>query len=182
MIANENIQKKITKNKKFKPKYCTNPSCNKSELILHLTEGYLICTKCGICSEVLLDSDKPNYKEPIPDSSAYAYKRLNHLNEWLAQFQAKESTDISDDVYEKILKEIKKEKLINKRITPSKMRYILKKLELTKYYEHVPHIINKVTGIPPPKITKEIEEKLRWMFKQMQEPFSLYCPKDRKNF
>jgi hypothetical protein len=26
--------------------------------------------------------------------SYYAYKRINHFNEWLAQFQAKECTDI----------------------------------------------------------------------------------------
>mgnify|MGYP001254711308 CR=1 FL=1 len=30
----------------------------------------------------------------------------NHFNEWLSQFQAKESTDISDEVYDKILKDI----------------------------------------------------------------------------
>ena len=50
-----------------------------NELVLHLSEGYLICTKCGICTEVLLDSDKPNYKDPVYDNTAYAYKRLNHL-------------------------------------------------------------------------------------------------------
>lgn len=182
MIATENIQHKVKKGSKFKPMKCIGENCNNDELVLHLSEGYLICTKCGICQEILLDSDKPNYKDPVPDSSAYAYKRLNHLNEWLAQFQAKETTDIPDEIYEKILLEIKKQKLINKRITPTKMREILKKLELNKYYEHLQHIINKVTGVPPPKITKEIEEKLRWMFREMQEPFSLYCPKNRKNF
>ena len=175
------IQTNNLKNNIYKPKYCSQKYC-KGELILHLSDGYIICNKCGICSDILLDSDKPNYKNPIPDCSTYAYKRLNHLNEWLAQFQAKESTDIPDFVYEQILKEIKKRKLINKRISAIKMRDILKKLDFNKYYEHIQHIINKVTGAPPPKITKEIEEKLRWMFREMQEPFALYCPKTRKNF
>lgn len=106
----------------------------------------------------------------------------NHFNEWLSQFQAKESTDISDDVYDKILAEIKKQRLLDKLMTPKKMRSILKKLGYNKYYEHVQHIINKVSGIPPPKMTREVEEKFRQMFKQCQEPFTIFCPKDRKNF
>ena len=178
--ATENKQQKVSKAKKFKPKYCS--CCNDNELILHLSEGKLICIDCGYCEEIIMDSDKPNYKDPIPDVTAYAYKRINHFNEWLAQFQAKESTDIPEDVYENILVEIKKQRLLDKNISPRKMRNILKKLSLNKYYEHVQHIINKVSGIPPPKITREVEEKFRQMFKEAQEPFSLYCPKNRKNF
>lgn len=182
MSVTDNVIKNKKKISKFAAKCCKNPKCNNQELILHLSDGYLICKSCGECHEILLDSDKPKYKDIIPDASAYAYKRINHLNEWLAQFQAKESTDISDDIYDKILIEVKKERLVGKRITPKKMRQILKKLGLNKYYEHTQHIINKITGIPPPKITREVEEKLRWMFKEMQEPFALYCPKHRKNF
>ena len=177
----DNKQTKVGKYKKFKPKYCSNDEC-KAEMTLHLSDGYLICTSCGFCEEVILDSDKPNYKEPVPDATAYSYKRINHFNEWLAQFQAKESTDIPDVVYDKILIEMKKQRLLDKFITPKKMRSILKKLTYNKYYEHVQHIINKVSGIPPPKMTREVEEKFRQMFKQCQEPFTLYCPKDRKNF
>jgi len=177
----DNKQTKVGKYKKFKPKYCPNVEC-KAEMTLHLSDGYLICTSCGFCEEVILDSDKPNYKEPVPDATAYSYKRINHFNEWLAQFQAKESTDIPDEVYDKILIEMKKQRLLDKFITPKKMRSILKKLNYNKYYEHVQHIINKVSGIPPPKMTREVEEKFRQMFKQCQEPFTLYCPKDRKNF
>ncbi len=177
----DNKQTKVGKYKKFKPKFCPNPEC-KAEMTLHLSDGYLICTECGFCEEVILDSDKPNYKEPVPDATAYSYKRINHFNEWLAQFQAKESTDIPDEVYEKILVEMKKQRLLDKFITPKKMRTILKKLSYNKYYEHVQHIINKVSGIPPPKMTREVEEKFRQMFKECQEPFTIYCPKDRKNF
>ena len=50
-------------------------------MTLHLSDGYLICTKCGICEYVILDSDKPNYKEPVPDVTAYCYRRINHFNE-----------------------------------------------------------------------------------------------------
>ncbi|NQY31278.1 MAG: hypothetical protein HRT69_17650 [Flavobacteriaceae bacterium] len=37
----------------------------------------------------------------------FAYKIINHFNEWLAQFQAKESTEIPKEVFDKIILEIK---------------------------------------------------------------------------
>ena len=49
------------------------------------------------------------------------------------------------------------------------MRNILKKLELNQYFEHIPFIINRLTGLRPPTITREIEEKLKNMFKEIQE-------------
>ena len=71
----DNKQQRIAKNLKFKPKYCPNNLCE-SEMTLHLSDGYLICTECGFCEEVILDSDKPNYKDPVPDATAYSYKRI----------------------------------------------------------------------------------------------------------
>ncbi len=62
-----------------------------------------------------------------------------------------------------------------------KVRGLLKKLNLNKYYEHVHHIINKLNGLPPPKLSKELEENLRIMFKKVQTPFA-QCPKKRTNF
>ena len=79
--------------------------------------------------------------------------------------------------------ELKKERLDNMAdLTPQKLREILKKLKKNKYYEHVPHIINRLNGVPAPTMDREIEEKLRMMFKEIQGPFMKYCPKNRKNF
>ena len=150
--------------------------------LLH-AEGLLKCERCGLVDKILIDSDKPNYKDPPPEISYFAYKRINHFNEWLNQFQAKESTDIPKEVYDSLLIEIKKARINNMAdLTHAKVRNFLKKLSLNKYYEHVPHIINKLNGISPPEISKEIEEKLRIMFKEIQAPFQKFCPKERKNF
>ena len=62
------------------------------------------------------------------------------------------------------------------------MRSILKKLRLNKYYEHIHHIINKLNGIPPPTMSRDTEEKIKYYFKAIQKPFNLYKPKVRKNF
>lgn len=67
-------------------------------------------------------------------------------------------------------------------ITPKKIKGYLKKLGYSKYYEHAVYIIYRLSGKQPPKLPPELEEKLRHMFKELQEPFAKVCPKDRKNF
>ena len=156
--------------------------CN-GEVIINYIEGISICVACGEQEFILIDSDKPNYKEPSYESNYFAYKRINHFNEWLSQFQAKESTDIPNDIIEKIMVELKKERIFNvANISNNKIREILKKIKLNKFYEHIPYIINKINGKPPPNISKHLEEKLRYMFKEIQNPFQKHCPKHRKNF
>jgi len=86
-------------------------------------------------------------------------------------------------VFNRILVEIKKERILNMALlTPQKLRKILKKLKLNKYYEHVPHIINRLNGVPAPIMSRQTEEKLRVMFREIQGPFMRNCIKYRKNF
>jgi len=160
-------------------------SCKKClvEMLLNNNTGILICPKCGIIENIIVDSDKPSFKEPPKEMTSFCYKRINHLNEFLAQFQAKETTDIHEDVYNEILMEIKKERITNMAlITPKKMRTLLKKIKKNDYYEHIPYIINQLNGLPAPVIAPEIEEIIRGMFKAIQIPFEKYCPAKRKNF
>tara|TARA_B100000963_G_scaffold361467_1_gene397037 strand:+ start:1962 stop:3182 length:1221 start_codon:yes stop_codon:yes gene_type:complete len=151
--------------------------------ILDSSHGCMICPKCGCEEKILVDYDTPSYKEPPRELTYFAYKKINHANEWLSQFQAKESTDISEEIFEKIMNELKKETYINlKTLTVEKVRDILKKLDLTKYYEHCHYITNRITGKPAPVITGDLEEKVRNMFKEIQGPWMKYCPSDRSNF
>ena len=151
--------------------------------ILDSSHGCMICPKCGCEEKILVDYDTPSYKEPPRELTYFAYKKINHANEWLSQFQAKESTDISEEIFDKIMNELKKESYINlKTLTVEKVRDILKKLDLTKYYEHCHYITNRITGKPAPVITGDLEEKVRNMFKEIQGPWMKYCPSDRSNF
>ena len=151
--------------------------------ILDSSHGCMICPKCGCEEKILVDYDTPSYKEPPRELTYFAYKKINHANEWLSQFQAKESTDISEEIFDKIMNELKKETYINlKTLTVEKVRDILKKLDLTKYYEHCHYITNRITGKPAPVITGDLEEKVRNMFKEIQGPWMKYCPSDRSNF
>ena len=100
----------------------------------------------------------------------------------IAQFQAKETTEIPKEVFNGILNEIKRERITNMAtLDNSKMRKMLRKLGYSKYYEHIPHIKHRL-GIPAPVITRETDETLRSMFKEIQAPFFRHCPPDRLNF
>jgi hypothetical protein len=160
---------------------CSKPECD-GEKILDQNVGYMVCRKCGLSEAILLTTDKPNYKEPTQDSGTYAYKRINHLTEILSQLQAKESTDIPPKVFEAILRELKKRKIDKNDLDIFSLRRILKKLNYRKYYEHVPHILQIINGKEPPNFSRTDEMKIKQMFKAIQKPFQIYCPKNRKNF
>jgi hypothetical protein len=156
--------------------------CNLS-MSMVLVSSELICRSCGYTETIIINSDKTSYKDPPREASYFAYKRINHFNEWLAQFQAKETTEISEEVYTNIYNEVKKNINIDiTTITNKSLREILKKLEYNKYYEHIPHIINVLNGNKAPSLSRKEEEHLRSLFKEIQIPFSKNCPEDRKNF
>ena len=154
--------------------------------IIHVQDtSDLICDGCGIVVAAHINEEL-TYREEQETSEKivnYSYKRENHFNEWLSQFQAQETTNIPDEVMEQLRSELKKLKIKKlEDITHTKIRGLLKKLRLNKYYEHVPYITNILNGIRPPNMPTELEEYLRIMFKDIQKPFDDNCPSERKNF
>lgn len=172
----------------FLPDY--NPGCkhcNSSNLEFVSKHSDLVCMDCGAAEFAFEESsDGPSYKElqdHEPLQYNYSYKRENHFNEWINQFQGQEETNIPEEIFDQLRYEFKKQRLSNlKDITHAKVRSLLKKLRLHKYYEHVPYITVTLNGIVPPRMTIELETKLRQMFLDIQEPFNKHCPADRKNF
>ena len=155
--------------------------CNKGELIPIDYEGVLVCNNCFNNVKFLIENEKPSYKEPPKEVCFYAYKRINHFREILAQFQAKETTQIPEEVIENIRFQIKKERIDLPNISNKKAKDILKKLGYNKYYEHIPFIKDKL-GIRPPIMCPELEETLCNLFSSIQEPYSKFCPEERVNF
>jgi len=155
--------------------------CFKGELIPLEDEGVMMCNSCYRYIPYLIENEKPSYKEPPKEVCFYAYKRINHFKEILAQFQGKETTQIPHDVIENIKLQIKKERIELSEISNIKTKEILKKLGYNKYYEHIPFIKDKL-GIKPPIMTSELEETLCNLFIELQSPYSKFCPDDRVNF
>ena len=59
---------------------------------------------------------------------------------------------------------------------------LLRKLRLRKAYDHVAQVTSRLSGVRPPRIPPETEEKLKNMFLQMQPAFQRHAPKTRTNF
>ncbi len=176
-----NITKSLNNYDEFNYNYELCKKCNNGEIIFVETEGICICNNCSNITKFLIENDKPSYKEPPKEICFYAYKRINHLREILAQFQAKETTNIPAEVFENIKNKIKKERIELKDLTNSKTKEILKNLGYNKYYEHIPFIKDKL-GIKPPLMSTELEDTLCNLFNEIQRPYSKYCPSDRVNF
>jgi hypothetical protein len=200
-IQNNNQEENVTenRNKNIVQKYLSNidetfidmnsfvrstdicQHCFKGELIPLDDEGVLICNVCAVNIPYLIENEKPSYKEPPKEVCFYAYKKINHFKEILAQFQGKETTQIPDEVIDQIHLQIKKERISLEQLTHYKTKEILKKLGFNKYYEHIAFIKNKL-GLKPPVFSPELEETLCNLFMETQSPYAKTCPDYRVNF
>jgi len=154
-------------------KYCKE--CNFEKIFDYSVSAY-VCQVCGVVEEIILDEDRQ-----IKDYSPY--KRINHFREWINQFQARQSPDIPEEVFKEIINELNKNRITDlKVLNRKKMKKILKKLDYNSYYEHVHYIINKLTNLPPPKITRDMERIFIKMFNKIESIWHIYKPANRKNF
>jgi hypothetical protein len=164
------------------PSECAHCKAQWSIVFEHETSDH-VCSECGYVQYVLCNERGFKEEQEMDRNVVYSYKRENHFNEWVAQFQAKESTSVPDEVITQLRHEFKKQKIKDtSEITHRKVRGLLKKIGLNKYYEHAPYITTILNGVKPPTMPQELEDKLRLMFGQIQKPFEKHCPADRKNF
>ena len=177
-----NIDDKIKKDKYKDIDYNKCEICN-SQMMLSDIASQLSCCNCGNIREIMIVTDKTSYTDPPREVSYFAYKRINHFNEWLAQFQAKEKTELPNEIYTNIYIELNKDIYYDpKKLKYKDLRNILKRLKYNKYYEHIPHIISIISGKKAPTLDRKTEEILRSLFKEIQIPFMNNCPPNRKNF
>jgi len=183
IVEPEAIKSGVLPGSGIEPGWGCCPSCT-VEMTLYQNEATLGCPSCGHEEFILIDSEKPSYKDPPREITYFAYKKANHFNEWLAQFQAKENTDIPGEVIEAVLSELRKERITDpKKIKNPKILEILRKLKMSKMYDHVQQIKNRIQQqMTSLTLSKETEEKLQHMFKEIQPAFIKYCPKGRSNF
>ena len=159
------------------------PHCASRNRHVVVSEGVAHCSNCLTAERILMEVDRPSYRDPPTEITYFAYRRSNHFSEWLAQVQGREYTDIPNEVIDAILVEINKEKITNMAsLTNAKVRQILRTLRYHKFYEHSNFILHKISGVPPPQLGEDIEEKLRQMFDAVQGPFLKHAPKGRTNF
>jgi Poxvirus Late Transcription Factor VLTF3 like len=159
---------------------CNGPMFNDDVL------SSLVCQSCGITKQYLnVESGNLSYDEELllDKRPQFCYKRLTHFSDYLASVQGRENTEISEDVLDQVRAELKKYRYVSKGdITTQRIKRILKKLSLSRFYEHTQTIVNLINKVPSPRIPMHIEQQLKNMFLQIQAPFAKACPKERKNF
>lgn len=157
--------------------------CSKCNIpyILKTALAAIVCPKCGL-KQNYIDAMLPSPYGRDTDN-CFHYKRINHLNESLMMFQAKENTVISKEVLEKAMVHLHNAGYEDsEKISRHTIRDTLKDLGLRKHYENESQITFLITGITPPQMTSAQEERMRMRFLAIQMPFRTHCPPERKNF
>jgi hypothetical protein len=162
-----------------------NTICPECNVYFQIEAGFLVCPDCGLCQSTLDSNGDLSFKEKqdYDYRPQFTYDKMTHLEDWLRRFQAKENRVIPQEILDKVILEAKKERMKDlNQLTEEKVKRYLKKLNLNEYYDNVIGIINRINGRPPFTLTTEIEEKIKTMFQQIQEPFERHKPANRRNF
>lgn len=164
-IPNRNLNK-------INSTFCEN--CND---LLHIEHGSAVCYNCGSCFECLHLPEELSYKEQqdMDYRHQFTYEKESHLDDWIKRFQSKENKEISQDILDKVILEAHKAKIYDlNKLEEKHIKAYLKKLKLNDYYDNIIAIINRINKRPPFVLTQQIENKIKDMFRKMQEPFNKF--------
>lgn len=56
--------------------------CKSTNMTIMTNDGYAFCNDCHTMEYLIIDHDKPSYKDPPKEISYFAYKRINHFQEF----------------------------------------------------------------------------------------------------
>ena len=117
---------------------------------------------------------------PVPakiadfSKSSTAYKRKNHFRDVLMNIQAKSNFRVEQQVIDFVIAELYRQRFKDEdfpKLRFEKIKEIVHRFKLTKYYSHTRQIHSEITGIPPPIITDQHVQEMFDMFDMIQEPF-----------
>jgi DNA-directed RNA polymerase subunit RPC12/RpoP len=160
--------------------------CHKCDtvMIILASDALLGCPRCSYTRlYIQATSSRITYGEEV-EFANFSYKRINHFQEWLNTFQAKESTEVPEPIITAVMEQLFVAKKVRDvaGITQKVVRETLKDLKLRKYYDHTPQITARITGVLPPRMTPFQAEQVKLMFSAIQGPFNIHCPPERTNF
>lgn len=131
--------------------------CNCGEkMIIQSNTSEFLCTNCGYINNLIgtVFEDNQFYNQEGSRFKHSSYEPSRHCKFWVDRIQAKENTNIPENLIEKIEDCIKRDKIkIKKNITIEQFRKYLKDTNLSKYNDHLPLIRKIITGITPPQLT-----------------------------
>jgi predicted RNA-binding Zn-ribbon protein involved in translation (DUF1610 family) len=163
--------------------WCYDCRCEK--VITTPDSASYVCPRCGDTTLVTTESERPSFKDPPTDNSSQDYDRIGHFRDWLMYKQGRENTRFAPELFPTLEEEIAKEGITNRStITHEQVHRWLKKNSargFNRYFEHVPLIHYKLTGICPKRMTREQEMYLCDMFIRVQPAYEKHKPSNRKS-
>jgi hypothetical protein len=171
---------------------CQN--CNNKKDFDILEGDVYVCIICSAQQEVMKNISSYKDIDRINISSKYVYDRKVHFRDCINQYQGKQNSTISQDVYNKLEEQFELHNiLVGDKDTPKDIRFrnitkehismFLKELEFTKHYENINLIHYNLTNIKPDDIGY-LEDRLMDDFDTLTEKYDELFKKniDRKNF
>lgn len=144
------------------------------------TNGRVSCLFCGTTHEDGLD--RIWQMVPHTPHSKFEYIKSGHLLTLLKRFQSREETIIPREIINRINDYLVHNKYNKETLTFKEMKYALKKVNLTRFYDHAWQILYIVTGRKPIQFTDEQEKEFQAVFDVLEEIYPLYKPKNAENF
>lgn len=144
-----------------------------------------ICKMCGLTSFYIDNTQALVGNNEDVEITSFQYKRLTHMKDFITRFQAKENFVVPDHVLKKIFLELVRHGYSKKDLIPPEgallLKFVMKPLKFSKYYNHIPQIKMRLSGVPAPRCDPE-QERFVLMFIAIQPAYDFLCPSDRHNF
>lgn len=163
--------------------WCQDCRCEKTTTTTD--SACYICPSCGDTTLIMTESERPSFKDPPTDNSSQDYDRIGHFKDWLMYKQGRENTKFSPELFPTLEEEILKETISDRSIITHDMvhKWLKKHSDkgFNRYFEHVPLIHYRLTGITPKRMTREQEMYLCDMFIRVQPAYEKHKPASRKS-
>ena len=178
LFYNSNEKDKQTTPEFFKCENCGDKLSFEERLCI------LCCKSCGMTKD-WQDPDLAQWSDEVDVSKTFRYDRIGYFIDHLYRMQASECADIPDAVINNVMMELRKNRINDpSKINRKNIKSILKKLNLSTYYDNINSIIRTISGEDAPKFPEDLEDRLVCMFMRTIEPFNKYkhLIPDRNNY
>lgn len=165
------------------PNYAA-PKCVACGSPVHISKrtGMETCTSpsCAATSYRPTGFDIVHLEQQVHNT--YQYLLTVHMKSTLRRVQGKESAMVPKRVRDAVKDRLDMERFDIKHLTPKKVKDVLKKLDLSAWYNHRHKICAAITGRKPYQFSAEEEDVILAVFERLIEPYNLYRPKTDENF
>lgn len=142
-----------------------------------------VCNSCGRVEKmvgVIFEDDHFFYQEGQRTKHG-KYEPSKHCRFWVDRIQAKEVFDIPSGVLEGVKRCIIRDNIWLDNVTCPVIRKYLKELRMTKYNDHIPLIMKKITSREPPQLSDSEIKQIFLYFSRVIQIYSKNKPENKPN-